>query len=354
MQFNVVIGNPPYQEETQSIYQHFIDLGIAISRRHVCMIVKNNWLNSNTLKSTRDNMINAGLKEVINYPVIGEVFRGVTPTVTIFAIDKAFKSKTHYKEIIDKQVVSEYVADLHNTPVIVTNKLEQTILDKVSVDSIRDNLGSNVLGAKYFWINTNGAVGFSGTSELLRDTKNKISENDLQVVYMDSDKTPYVRYLNPELLPKGSDIVDKYKVICGRTTSRGKNVITNINVAKPKQVTTASWGILYTSDSKEEAMNVANYIRTKFVRFLVGIMCSDGVQGINSTRFELVPMQDFSKPWTDQELYTKYGLTAEEISYIEKTINPMSGANQSSQPSNPKLDRQDYEAAAMNMALKKS
>jgi site-specific DNA-methyltransferase (adenine-specific) len=39
--------------------------------------------------------------------------------------------------------------------------------------------------------------------------------------------------------------------------------------------------------------------------------------------FRFVPLQDFSKPWTDEELYKKYGLTDEEIQFIESMIRPM-------------------------------
>lgn len=39
--------------------------------------------------------------------------------------------------------------------------------------------------------------------------------------------------------------------------------------------------------------------------------------------FAFVPMQDFSKPWTDEELYAKYDLTDEEIAFVESMIKPM-------------------------------
>lgn len=39
--------------------------------------------------------------------------------------------------------------------------------------------------------------------------------------------------------------------------------------------------------------------------------------------YEFVPMQDFSKSWTDEELYQKYGLSEDEIAFIEKMVRPM-------------------------------
>ena len=67
--------------------------------------------------------------------------------------------------------------------------------------------------------------------------------------------------------------------------------------------------------------NVISYIRTKFFRFLV--LQKKNTQNAAKGVYEFVPLQDFSKPWTDEELYKKYGLTDEEIQFIESMIRPM-------------------------------
>lgn len=74
VKFDVVIGNPPYQDGSRSIYPKFIDLGIQVSSRIVTMIVKNNWLTSDDMQSTRENMLGAGLNRIISYPLNREVF----------------------------------------------------------------------------------------------------------------------------------------------------------------------------------------------------------------------------------------------------------------------------------------
>ena len=60
---------------------------------------------------------------------------------------------------------------------------------------------------------------------------------------------------------------------------------------------------------------------TKFFRYVVFI--TKKTQDNPSSVFEFVPLQDFNKPWTDEELYAKYGLTNEEIAFIESMIKPM-------------------------------
>lgn len=89
--------------------------------------------------------------------------------------------------------------------------------------------------------------------------------------------------------------------------------------------------VIYPCDSEEEMKNVAIYLRTKFLRFLV--LLKKNTQHATSKVYSLVPIQDFtpksdidwnkSIPEIDQQLYTKYGLSEEEIAFIEAMIKPM-------------------------------
>ncbi len=74
-------------------------------------------------------------------------------------------------------------------------------------------------------------------------------------------------------------------------------------------------------EGEKEAINVSNYICTKFFRFLVSIL--KNTQNAYKKVYSLVPMQDFSHPWTDEMLYKKYDLTQDEIAFIESMIRPM-------------------------------
>ncbi len=60
---------------------------------------------------------------------------------------------------------------------------------------------------------------------------------------------------------------------------------------------------------------------TDFFRFLLYI--GHGTMQVNQAVFSYIPLQDFSKPWSDAELYAKYGLTEDEIAFIESMIKPM-------------------------------
>jgi len=90
---------------------------------------------------------------------------------------------------------------------------------------------------------------------------------------------------------------------------------------KPGEVCTQTYLVNGPFNSLSEAENVLAYMRTKFYRFL--LLQAMSSQDISRDKFLFVPLQDFSKLWTDAELYAKYGLTEEEIAFIESMIRPM-------------------------------
>ena len=79
--------------------------------------------------------------------------------------------------------------------------------------------------------------------------------------------------------------------------------------------------LLSAFDNLNECANMLQYLKTRFVRALVAMVTA--TQHLSRSNFRFVPLQDFSKPWTDAELYAKYGLTDGEIAFIEAMIKPM-------------------------------
>ena len=94
-----------------------------------------------------------------------------------------------------------------------------------------------------------------------------------------------------------------------------------MEILNPGQICTQSYLVVSPSISKKEAENLYGYLRTKFVRFLI-LQTLVGMN-ISISNFQFVPWCDFSKPWTDAELYAKYKLTKDEIAFIESMIKPM-------------------------------
>ena len=68
-------------------------------------------------------------------------------------------------------------------------------------------------------------------------------------------------------------------------------------------------------------LNCLNYLKSNFARILISAKVT--AQMVSQDSFSFVPIQDFSEPWTDEKLYTKYGITPDEQAYIESLIKPM-------------------------------
>ena len=92
-------------------------------------------------------------------------------------------------------------------------------------------------------------------------------------------------------------------------------------IGEPNSCCSETYIVIGPFKDKQTTENVKRYIATRFFRFMVFL--KKITQDATSRVYELVPMQDFSKAWTDAELYAKYGLTDEEIAFIESMVKPM-------------------------------
>ena len=119
---------------------------------------------------------------------------------------------------------------------------------------------------------------------------------------------------------------DKIKVLVSKASPGGDeyphSVISNPILAEKNSVCTETYLIVDFVETEDEGNNLISYMKTRFFRFLMSLV--KNTQNISKSVFQFVPIQDFSKPWTDEELYKKYNLTQEEIDFIESMIRPMS------------------------------
>ena len=90
---------------------------------------------------------------------------------------------------------------------------------------------------------------------------------------------------------------------------------------EPDTICNQSYLVIGPFKDKTECDNVMSYIATKFFRFMV--LQKKNAQHAMRGVYQLVPQQDFSKPWNDEELYKKYGLSEKEIAFIDSMIKPM-------------------------------
>lgn len=134
-------------------------------------------------------------------------------------------------------------------------------------------------------------------------------------------KTEY-RYVSSAYpFPNGREKIGKYKVFVSQVLDAGfdwtKERLKPF-VGGPNDVCTETYLTVGSYDTREEAENAASYINTKFFHLLMHLKKVS--HHVTAKVYEYVPLQDFTRPWTDQDLYEKYGLSDDEIAFIEENI----------------------------------
>ena len=325
MTFDVIIGNPPYQLNdggsgtgisAKPIYQHFVTQALKLSPRYLTMIIPSRWFaGGKGLDEFRDSMLkNRQIKTIVDYPKSRDCFPGVDIAggVCYFLID------SHYDG--DCLLISR-TGDEENSRI--------RKLDEFSI-FIRESIGLDIIHkiqdkAKLFMntvVYSRNPFGFV-SSERGWD---KSTTNTLRLY-----SSGGVGYVSAESVTKNRDLISKYKVYIGKVNpDRGgvnnardgkMSVITKVSVISPLELITETYLLLGVYDSKIEAENCASYYRTRFVRLLISLTLTS--MNITKENFQFVPLQEFNKPWTDEELYKKYNLTDDEIAFIESMIRPM-------------------------------
>lgn len=322
MKFDVIIGNPPYQLDVGKvkdnyaipIYQKFVEQAIKLNPKYITMIIPSRWFTGGRgLDSFRDRMLkDKRLRTIVDYSNSRDCFAGVDISggVLYFLWDKDYTGLCEFTNINgnNKNTIHRQL-DEYNIFPRYNNAL--TIIHKIL--SLAENTMNNSVSSQTpFGLYTN----FTGV-EQSEDTYEVLSSKGIQ--YVDKSK-----------IVKNTNLISKYKVSFSKaTTEHGgqvgqsglRQVLSTIKLLKPGCICTQSYLLAGTYDSREEAENAILYLKTKFVRFL--ILQAITSQDISKEKFQFVPLQDFSEEWTDEKLYKKYGLTQEEIDFIESMIRPM-------------------------------
>jgi site-specific DNA-methyltransferase (adenine-specific) len=137
---------------------------------------------------------------------------------------------------------------------------------------------------------------------------------------------PYVR----KDVMIGTEMIDKWKVITskvsydhgGQPDKNGmRKVLSIVDILPPKTICTETYIVAGVFENRVEAERLAQYLRTRFVRFLVAQLSFS--QDITKDRFFFVPTLKMNTQWTDDKLYKRYDLTKDEVAFIESKIRPM-------------------------------
>ena len=332
MQFDVIIGNPPYQMatagsvESQStpLYNKFIEQAIRISSKYLCTIIPARWLNGGFgLDKFRSEMLNdSRIKIMHDYLDSEECFPGVDISGGVCYFLWAMNYSGNCE-----------VYTHRNREVSVANR---PLLEKGLETFIRQNEAVDIFKKVILWkepsfeqlVSPRDPYGLNyyenGVEKMFKKMTKEPTSNSVGIYYYGWLKDG-IQYTERKNVTTNHNTVDKYKVMISKAYGeRGDYpyfVIGKPFIAKPGTICNMTYLVVGAYENEQTANNVASYMRTKFFRYLVNMM--KNTQNAYKKVYSLVPLQDFSHPWTDEMLYKKYGLTEEEIAFIESMIRPM-------------------------------
>lgn len=319
MRFEAIVGNPPYQildggskASATPVYNYFVEQSKELKPNYVSMIIPARWYSGGRgLDSFRDAMLkDKRIKKLVDFTDSNDCFVGVDIAggLCYFMWDESYAGDC---EVINYHngTISTNSRDLSEFNIFVRHKEAVTIIEKV-LSAEQLFLSEFVSSQKPFGLRT-----YVVPTE----------EGELQLRY-NKGTGPFKR----ELVTSGEEWIDKWKVImsyltydhAGRADKDGRRrIFSTIEVLPPRTVCTETYIVIDTLDSEKEARNLYIYLCTKFARFLVAQTTS--TQHISKANFQWVPRLDWSKVWSDEDLYKKYKLTNDEIEFIESMIKPM-------------------------------
>jgi hypothetical protein len=323
MKIDAVVGNPPYQvnvgEKKENygilIFNKFVELSILLNPDYVSLIFPSRWFNGGRgLDEFRNNMLNdTRIKKIRDFIDSKDIFPNadIAGGINYLLWDKNYNGLCNYmfshsgKNTIKERKLNEY-------PVFIRRNDALNIIRKI------ENFKEDTIEK---FISPQTPFGFVTT---YRGRKEKFL-NSLSLYTSGG-----ISYVDVKDVKRNIQWVSKYKVIFSKATCEHAGtpdktgryrVFSTMKILKPLEVCSQSYLIGGVFDTKEETENYLTYLKTRFVRFLILQLIS--TQDISADKFRFVPIQDFSKPWTDIELYKKYNLSDDEIAYIESMIKPM-------------------------------
>ena len=322
MKFDVIIGNPPYQLEVGiekdnysiPLYHKFIQQGKKLKPHYLSMIVPSRWFaGGRGLDEFRDEMLTDNrIEKLVDFPNAVDCFPGVDISggVCYFLWNRDYSGDCEITSMQGKDCVST---------------LKRGLLEKNNDTFIRFNEAIPIirkiasLSEPTFDSLVSPQTPF-GIVSSFKNYKDICFEGALSIYTVNGKK-----FIDNNVVTKNRQWLDSYKVYISKSYGeRGSypyRFLAKPFIGEPNSCCTQTYLMIGGFDSKKTCENVISYIHTRFFRFC--IMQKKNTQDAMRGVYSFVPIQDFTQEWTDEKLYAKYGLTEEEINFIEAMVRPM-------------------------------
>ncbi|HMO46528.1 MAG TPA: Eco57I restriction-modification methylase domain-containing protein [Rubrivivax sp.] len=337
MQFDVIIGNPPYQlgdggygTSAAPIYHRFVGQAKKLEPRYLSLVIPARWFaGGKGLDEFREAMLTDNrLRSIDDYLSAADVFPGVglKGGVCSFLWDRdnpgLCRVTTNFKDWTPSTGVRPLLepgADVFirfNEGLSILKKVveaEQIDAKQMSSLSLPESKRFDVLvsSRKPFGLETK----FKG-----KPTKRA---GDL-LVYQNGG----AGYTPRRSITTGTELIDKWKLFAGYAAPGTGNkdtyphrIISTPFVGEPGSISSETYLCIGPFDSKREAESALSYLSCRLTRLL--ILLHKPSQHVTRKVYTFVPTQEWSKQWTDADLYAKYGLSSDEVEFIEKIVRPL-------------------------------
>lgn len=325
MQFDVIIGNPPYQLDdggvggAMPLYQKFVQTAKALEPRYLSMVTPSRWFaGGRGLDGYREEMLrDKRLRVLIDYPKADEVFPGVLigGGVSYFLWDSSHDGQCAVT-IVRNGEESQSLRDLNQHDIFVRSNEALSILEKVLEKFDKVSFASLVSGPDPFGFRSN-----------FDEYKDKPKTNYIKLHYNAGGRGAMraIGYVSPGKVTRNNEWIDKWKLMLNRVYNVAESyphrIVGAPTILPPDEICTGSFLVAGYFSTQAEAESAKSYYETKFFRFLLHLRKIN--QDAARHAYQWVPVQSWDRTWTDDELYKKYGLSGSDIDYIESIIKPI-------------------------------
>lgn len=329
MQFDVIIGNPPYQLGSDGgtrdvpIYQHFVEQAKRLEPRYLTMVIPSRWMATGLgLNDFRKTMLNdTHIRDLVDYPNAAEVFSevGINGGACYFLWDLNYDGRCNVTSIWGGEKTGPELRQLNEFDILVRDARALPILRKVIAHG-EPSVNSILARDKEFGWTSN----FTGYHSVPKP-------GDVPLYYIKSMKRR-TGYIAREEVTKSPELIDTWKLLVpevgsGRERERtGVDLVLGPSLMAPSPSVCTQSFLFFYAQTEPEIRSIRSYYATRFFRFLVSLRKI--TQHATHSTYQWVPLQTWDQEWTDADLYAKYDLTQDEIDCIESRIRLMELADE--------------------------
>ena len=334
VRFDVIVGNPPYQindggfgRSASPVYHEFVQQAKKLEPRFLSFVIPARWFaGGKGLDEFRAAMLqDERTRVLVDYLTASDVFPGIglKGGICYFLWDRdnpgQCRVSTHFADwpvsTCNRKLVEE------GSDVFIRFNEGVSILKKVIYSEAASSRSLALPDHKRF----DALVSSRKPFGLVTTFRGKPSRAPGDVLVYRNGGTGYTPRKS---ITASVEAIDKWKLFVGRAgpgtgnkDSYPHKIISTPFVGEPGSVSSETYLYIGPFDTEARAENARSYLACRLTRFL--ILLHKPAQGTTRQVYTFVPVQDWTRPWTDEQLYAKYGLSSSEIEFVEKTVRPM-------------------------------